>query len=71
MSAFQKGDFVVLHGSVAAVVGLPGDPEVPPEHVALWFGEASSSNGSVSTQAIAWTVPIDYCSPAPKPEYRH
>ena len=71
MQIFKKGDLVVLNGNLAAVVGLPGDPAVPPEHVALWLGEVNSSNGSASTRPIAWTVPVEYCKLAPKLEYRH
>lgn len=68
MSLFKRGDLVVLNGKIAAVVGVAGDPNVPEEHIALWYG---ASVGDTSLGTVVWTVPEEYCELAPAPEFRH
>ncbi|MBV9849892.1 MAG: hypothetical protein JO250_09490 [Armatimonadetes bacterium] len=75
MTLWRRGDFVELNGRVAVVVGVEGDPDVPEEHVALWFGEASDQRATGEDPAAGppqvWTVPAEYCRPGPRPVYRH
>jgi hypothetical protein len=46
MSRFKKGDFILLDGRPAVVVGIEGDENVPEAHVALWFGEPNATRTS-------------------------
>ena len=56
---------VELNGRFAAVVGIEGDPGVPENHVALFYGVDSAG------QADVWTVPAEYPVPAPAPIFKH
>ena len=72
---FNRGELVTLNGQLAVVVGIEGDPDVPEEHVALWYGKSEtariSEGGSGDAVPIAYTVPEEYCKKAPRPEMRH
>jgi len=74
---FSLGQFVVLDGLPAVVVGLPGGHGVPtPEdHLALWFGdpqvERASQGGPGDPVPEVWTVPAKYCRPCRPPDIRH
>lgn len=71
----KRGDFVELDGRLAVVVGLPGDLEVPEDHVALWFGtpqcKRSSEGGPGGATPDVWTVPAEYCETASPPKIHH
>lgn len=73
--AWKRGDFIELDGLVAVVVGIEGDPNVPEEHLAVWFGEPKgvrkSAGGKGPTSPEVWIVPEEFCKPAPRPEYKH
>jgi hypothetical protein len=75
MERLVRGQFVEMDGLLAVVVGTDRDPEVPEEHVALWFGEPQgkrkSRGGPGGLQPEVWTVPEQYCSPAADPIMRH
>lgn len=62
-------------GVLAAVVGVEGDPEVPEDHVALWFGEPrgerKSRGGAGGLRPLVLTIPAEYCEPALAPDVRH
>ena len=34
----SKGDFVEMDGLIAVVIAMEDDPNVPEDHIALWFG---------------------------------
>jgi hypothetical protein len=68
MYEFKRGDLVLLNDRVAAIVGLGGEPGVPENHVALWYGEKIDSP---SSDPVAWTVPAEFCLPAPKLRFLH
>jgi len=72
---FQNGDFVEVDGILAVVVGSNGDNGVPEDHLAVWFGEPQgtrlSEGGTGNLTPIVWTVPVDCCRQAIKPEIRH
>lgn len=68
MPLLKRGDLVVLNGKLAAVVAVGGDPNVPEDHVALWYGVEAAGNAG---NPVIWTVPEEYCSLAPNPEFRH
>jgi hypothetical protein len=75
MATIQRGDLVEWDGLLAVVVGLGGDPNIPEEHVAVWFGDPrchrTSHGGRGGERPEVWTVPAEYCSPAAPPIYRH
>ncbi len=75
MHTLKRGDFVELDGALAVVVGIPGDPDVPEDHVALWFGEPpsprKSQGGSGGLHPQVWTVPVAYVVAAAEPVYKH
>lgn len=75
MSNWKKGDFVEFDGLPAVVVGIEGDPDVPEEHIALWFGDPKakrkSKGGSGNVRPEVWTVPEEYCLPSQEPIYKH
>lgn len=70
-----KGQFVQLDGLPAVVVGVPGDSDVPDDHVALWFGHEGavrrSDGGTGGIVPRVWTVPIDACESGIPPEFNH
>ena len=72
---WKNGDFVEYDGLPAVVVGLPGEPGVPEEHLALWFGTPQvpriSQGGPGAVRPEVWTVPEEYCSPGQAPIYKH
>ena len=39
MHKWKRGDLVELDGLLAVVVGVEGDPDVPEDHLAVWFGD--------------------------------
>lgn len=75
MTTWQKGDIVEFDGLLAVVVGTPGEPDVPEDHLALWFGDPQgqrlSQGGSGGLRPEVWTIPEDYCQPAQPPTYKH
>ena len=81
VGAFKLGDVLELDGSHCVVVGLSGQilnrEEIPEEHIAVWFGEISSS-ASLKTEEIAEqsriqvrTVPEEYFKKGPEPLVVH
>ena len=74
---FYKGQFVLLDGLPAVVVGLEDDPSgsVPEDHVGLWFGDPQvkrkSEGGPGEAKPEIWTVPKEYCEPIEEVEYKH
>ena len=75
MSKWRRGDFIEFDGLLAVVVGIEGDPNVPEEHVAAWFGDPrcqrKSRGGAGGQPPEVWTVPEGYCVPAAEPVYKH
>ena len=72
---WQRGDLVVLNGLLAVVVGIPGDPNVPEDHIAIWYGEPQDQRLSKESpgqeKPKVYTVPAEYCYPGPEPLYLH
>jgi hypothetical protein len=63
----SRGSFAVLNDLVCVVVGVDGDPNVPDDHVALWYGDLNETGNPQ-----VWTVPAEYIVPFDKlPEYLH
>jgi len=75
MNEFKRGDMVEIDGVLAVVVGLPGDPNVPEDHVALWHGEprckSKSNGGAGGAIPEVWLIPSEYVQPSNPPVYRH
>ena len=65
--AFGKGDFVLLGDRLCVVVGTDEDPDVPEEHLAVWFGP-DTAEGTVPE---VWTVPAAYFRKSGPPSVRH
>lgn len=61
------GQFVLINKSLGVVVGLAGShPDVPEDHVAIWYGERTPDG-----KPLAKSVPEEYVSAAPRLEYYH
>ena len=75
MAMLRNGDFVEIDGLLAVVVRVSGEPDVPEDHIAVWFGEPQgrrlSEGGRGGLTPVVWTIPIDYCRPAMAPEIKH
>ncbi len=69
---WKRGDLVELDGRLAVVVGVEGDPDVPEDHIAVWFGDPRCEPSSVGgTRPEVWTVPAEYFIPAGAPIWKH
>ena len=75
MSNWCRGDLVELDGLLVVVVGAEGDPDVPEEHIAVWFGEPrcirQSQGGQGGQQPEIWTIPAELFVAAAKPIWKH
>ncbi len=75
MGLLARGDLVELDGLLAVVVGIEGDPNVPDEHVAVWFGDPQckrkSEGGLGGSRAEFWIIPEDHLISASPPIYKH
>ena len=75
MLTWKRGDLVELDAMLAVVVAIFGDPDVPEDHVTLWFGQPISlrkSQGGISGQRPeVWTVPVALLVAAAEPFYKH
>ena len=64
MPLWRRGDLVELDGLLGVVTGIEGDPGVPEDHVAVWFGEPRcqriSQGGSGGHRPEIWTVPEEH-----------
>ena len=71
----NKGDFVEMDGLIAVVVATDEDPNVPEDHVGLWFGaphtKRISQGGSGGHVPDVSTVPTDYCCPISTINFSH
>ena len=69
----MKGDFVRIDGINAVVVGTDEDENIPPDHIAVFFGseiaKRESEGGNGNGQPQVWIVPIDLCEDGLEPEY--
>jgi hypothetical protein len=65
VNVWNRGDFVLVDRRLAVVIGIEGDPNVPEEHLALWFGNPHGATPEV------WTVPVEYCAAASPALYKH
>lgn len=74
-AGWRKGDFVELDGLLAVITGVLGEPGVPDEHVALWFGDPrgkrKSEGGLGGNRPEIWTVPEALCVAAAEPLVKH
>jgi hypothetical protein len=72
---FDRGSLVQVDGLLAAVVGVYGDPGVPEEHLALWFGTPQvrrrSQGGDGDATPEVWLVPVDVVEAAALPDVKH
>jgi hypothetical protein len=75
MNKVTRGDIVELDGLLAVVVGVEGDPNVPEDHLAVWFGDPQckriSQGGKGRANPEVYTVPTEYFSLANEPVYKH
>ena len=75
MPLWERGQLVELDGLLAVVVGVNGDPNVPEDHVALWFGDPKtirkSKGGRGGLRPEIWSVPEEYCIKAAEPVIKH
>jgi hypothetical protein len=75
INPWQHGALVEFDRLLAVVVGLPGDPNVPADHLGLWFGHPQavgvSVGGSGGEHPEVWTVPQHLCAPAAQPVVKH
>lgn len=72
--AFSKGDFVRIDGINAVIVATEEDENIPPDHLAVFFGSGiakrESEGGSGNDRPEVWIIPIDLCEDGWDPEYR-
>lgn len=72
---WKRGDLVEFDGLLAVVVGVEGDPQVPDDHIALWFGtpqvKRKSRGGQGGHQPEVWLVPEECAIMAAAPVYKH
>ena len=75
MRTWKRGDLVEMDGLLAVVVGVEGDPKVPEDHVAVWFGDPrcvrKSEGGSGGRPPEIWTVPAEHVVAAVPPTWNH
>ena len=75
MNSPQRGDFVEMDGLLAVVVATDEHPDVPHEHVGLWFGAPAtkrvSEGGTGGANPEVSTVPVEYCTPTSNIEFTH
>ena len=75
MTTPRIGDFVEMDGLLAVVIATEDDPNVPDEHVGLWFGDPTakriSEGGTGGATPEVFTVPVEYCSQAPNIHFTH
>jgi hypothetical protein len=75
MSRWQRGQLVELDGLLGVVVGVEGDPDVPEDHIAVWFGDPrcrrKSEGGLGGERPEVWTIPQEYFVSASAPIYKH
>lgn len=75
MSDWRRGNLVEFDGLLAVVVGVDGDPNVPEDHVAVWFGisrcvrESEGGPGGQRPEVI--TIPAAYFVAAAEPVWPH
>lgn len=71
---FLKGDFVRIDGINAVVVANEDDENIPPGHIAVFFGseivKRESEGGQGNSNPEVWIVPIDVCEDGLEPVYR-
>lgn len=71
---FSKGDFVRIDGINAVIVATEEDENIPPGHIAVFFGSGAarreSEGGEGNSNPMVWIVPIDLCEDGWEPEYR-
>lgn len=70
---FSKGDFVRVDGINAVVVANEEDENIPPGHVAVFFGSGlakrESEGGLGNNRPDVWIVPVDLCEDGLEPEF--
>ena len=75
MAQWQRGDLVELDGVLAVVTSIAGDPGVPDDHIAVWFGDPrckrKSEGGTGGASPEIWTVPEEYFVAAAPPVFKH
>lgn len=75
VSIWRRGDLVEIDGLLAVVVGVAGEPDVPEDHVAVWFGDPrcvrKSLGGSGGKRPELWTVPARYLVVTAEPIWNH
>ena len=75
MTTPRKGDFVEMDGLLAVVIATEDDPNVPDEHVGLWFGDPTakriSEGGTGGATPEVFTVPVEDCSRPVGPQFTH
>lgn len=75
MPDWNPGDLIELDGMLAVIVGVAGDPNVPQDHVAVWFGQPDcvriSEGGTGGQSPEVWTVPSDLVERAATATWNH
>lgn len=72
---WSRGDLVELDGLIGVVVFVFGDPDVPEDHIAVWFGDPKctriSKGGAGGQTPELWTVPAALLKRALAPSIKH
>ena len=75
MHDLAKGEFVEVDGLLAVIVGVFGDPKVPEDHIAVWFGAPRctriSEGGSGGASPEVYTIPVEYFTKAQPATMKH
>lgn len=69
MNSHKIGQFVTVGRDMGVVIGLPSDPNVPEEHLAIWYGQTEEKDGTIVPRVR--TVPEEYCIPVSEILYYH
>lgn len=66
MNPLKIGQFVTVGNDLGIIVGLANDPEIPEEHLGIWYGQETEDG-----KPKARTVPEEYCIPVEEVSYHH
>lgn len=75
MSSPKIGDFIEMDGLLAVVVATEDNPNVPEDHVGVWFGNSTarriSEGGLRGASPEVSTVPAEYCRRVDRMDFSH
>jgi len=57
----KQGDFARVGHHVCVVIAVEGDPSIPEDHLAVWYGETNSSGvPRVRTVPTEYVIPLEH-----------